>query len=481
MVRAATFFDIDGDGPEPSRLYVAGQFTHGGGTYCPIAAWWDGDAWQPVGFEELYPDATTIPSSLWGVALAAWEDENGPCLLIACDIQPPGPLLTTPVHEIWRLDSSGLHIEHSAIWGGTMKRVSAFAVHDDGAGPRLFAMESTRLITGVPDPGRILVRDNGAWSLYSIAPTYPLNWQYGLASIDDGDGPALWIAGSFGNPLSTPSHIAKVTGPGPDDLEFPGRGLQYFGNAVASYDPDGEGPLAPSVVVGGEFNRVKQADGSQLPARFVANWDGTLWHSMGAGTPRAVQSFFVERGTSGDDLFATTALRQELALECSRTEVNGVFRFDAATEEWSPVGIGFGHFSGGQGYFGHPLGGSVPVMFLTEIKVFGLLRDPADPTAPLIAHGIIVSADGAPAGGIAVLDGTILKGDADRNKRVDMDDLLAVLTEWGVVYCARSASGQITDYRNCPVSTGLGDANFDGVVDFDDIVSVLGEWGRFCE
>jgi hypothetical protein len=61
--------------------------------------------------------------------------------------------------------------------------------------------------------------------------------------------------------------------------------------AMTQWDPDGAGPLAPVLVVGGDFN----AAGSQ-GADYVAYWDGSAWNRLGWGFDAPVHALAVLNG-----------------------------------------------------------------------------------------------------------------------------------------------------------------------------------------
>ena len=75
---------------------------------------------------------------------------------------------------------------------------------------------------------------------------------------------------------------------------LPGEGLLGTNgpvNAAIIWDPDGEGPQAELMVVGGQFDLV-----DSVLCRNVAAWDGTRWQALNGGTNAAVQSFAVYNG-----------------------------------------------------------------------------------------------------------------------------------------------------------------------------------------
>lgn len=65
-------------------------------------------------------------------------------------------------------------------------------------------------------------------------------------------------------------------------------------HASVSWDPDGAGPQAPLLVVGGLFERAGAPGG--VVANNVAAWDGDSWQSLGTGTNGAVFALTVYNG-----------------------------------------------------------------------------------------------------------------------------------------------------------------------------------------
>ncbi|HET7224605.1 MAG TPA: hypothetical protein VFK69_02735 [Candidatus Eisenbacteria bacterium] len=61
--------------------------------------------------------------------------------------------------------------------------------------------------------------------------------------------------------------------------------------AMQVWDPDGAGPAAPLLVVGGSFHSI-----NGVAARHVATWDGLVWRALGAGPSASVSSLAVYNG-----------------------------------------------------------------------------------------------------------------------------------------------------------------------------------------
>jgi hypothetical protein len=93
---------------------------------------------------------------------------------------------------------------------------------------------------------------------------------------------------------------------------------------ATTWDPDGDGPRPPLLIVGGGFSRV-----GSVPASNIAAFDGTNWSPLGSGTNEIAWAFAVYQG----DLIVggrfTTA---------GGSPANYVARWNGTT--WSPMGSG---------------------------------------------------------------------------------------------------------------------------------------------
>jgi len=96
--------------------------------------------------------------------------------------------------------------------------------------------------------------------------------------------------------------------------------------ALATWDPDGSGPLEAVLVAGGHFTT---ADG--LSALRVAQWNGQSWEPLGSGFNAAVNSLAVVNGElfAGGDFTAS-----------GQTSVARIARWTGTA--WVPVGSGLG-------------------------------------------------------------------------------------------------------------------------------------------
>jgi hypothetical protein len=166
----------DGTGP---ALYAAGLFDEAGGVPANNIARWDGVAWSPLG-------AGTSQSVY---VLATYDDGQGEALYAAGTFQQAGG---SPAKFVARWDGSGW----SPLGAGLDGQVDALAVYDDGGGPALYAGGWFATAGGVPAP-RLARWDGAAWSAPGVTLDASAGHVKGLATFDDGSGPALVVAGAL--------------------------------------------------------------------------------------------------------------------------------------------------------------------------------------------------------------------------------------------------------------------------------------------
>jgi len=118
--------------------------------------------------------------------------------------------------------------------------------------------------------------------------------------------------------------------------------------SMAEWDPDGDGPQASQMVVGGSF----RVAGDQA-CNFIAAWDGKAWHPFGSGTTGAVTEVIVYHG----ELIACGQFTKAGGLT-----VNRIARWDGST--WSPLDSGLA-------ITGSEVGPSAMVVFNDELVVCG--------------------------------------------------------------------------------------------------------------
>ncbi len=91
------------------------------------------------------------------------------------------------------------------------------------------------------------------------------------------------------------------------------------------WDQDGEGPILPVLVIGGVFTTA-----GEIPAGFIAAWDGSGWHSLGEGLDGPVNALTV---ASNHDLIAAGTFTAS-----GSVTLNNIGRWNGTA--WSPMGSG---------------------------------------------------------------------------------------------------------------------------------------------
>ena len=74
---------------------------------------------------------------------------------------------------------------------------------------------------------------------------------------------------------------------GPQWLDNP-SGVDAWVTCATTWDPDGDGPLPPVLVVGGYFSMA-----GSTPANHIAAWDGASWSALGTGMNEGVLALTV--------------------------------------------------------------------------------------------------------------------------------------------------------------------------------------------
>lgn len=212
-------------------------------------------------------------------ATIVWDDGTGPALYAGGSFSEVS--CHTDIGSIARWDGtswSPLISSNGTV--GVIGEIYAFAIHDDGGGPALYAGGALN-IAGFSSVGRIAKWDGSDW--------HPLTGSQGtgvasgtgsgpvrvdaLASFDDGTGQALYVGGRFlragGKDVNC---IAKWDGAewsGFTTPEGTGTGsTTHYVNALAVYD-DGRGP---ALYAAGRFPTM-----SGVVVNNIAKWNGSEW------------------------------------------------------------------------------------------------------------------------------------------------------------------------------------------------------------
>jgi hypothetical protein len=275
-VDAFAVFDL-GSGP---ALYAGGS----------TVATWTGTTWQ-----------TVIPnggSRFW--ALLPFDDGTGPALFVGGAI---GTVSGSTAHGITRWNGAPM----PALGSGFDRQVTALDSFDFGTGTNLVAGGDFSF-TGSAAALRVARWDGAVWS--------PLGTGLGgtgqetvtaFATHDDGSGPSLFAAGYFGNAgATTVNSIARWTGTSWSPV---GGGLTHYSPisgtsgpasvvSLAVYDP-GTGPELFAASRDGLFS-------GSASLGTVARWNGTAWSSTGQNS-RVFSMVVFDDGT-GPALYAAGQL-----------------------------------------------------------------------------------------------------------------------------------------------------------------------------
>jgi len=297
---ALAVFD-DGRGP---ALYVSGNFGLAGGVPAYHIARWDGTDWEALG-NGLGTSLGDTPYTL-----AVFDDGNGPALYA-------GGVFTTPALRLARWDGA----RWSRVGAGVNSTVHRLEVLEDAGGSALYAAGSFTRAGGIP--ARRVVRWDGTdWSALGEGVDEGLETTWGLASHDDGGGPAVFVAGGFTKAGGrTAANVARWDGA---DWSALGDGLTSTVYAQAAYD-DGSG-AGHALYVGGFLSIGGTA------ARRVARWNGVEWSALGPapGPDLAPRALAVFDDGSGEALYAGG--------QATGTSGDFIARWNGTN--WSPLGAG---------------------------------------------------------------------------------------------------------------------------------------------
>ncbi|MBI1853433.1 MAG: hypothetical protein HYR85_24100 [Planctomycetes bacterium] len=285
-VEALTTFD-DGGGP---ALYAGGYFTGAGGVGADHVARWNRSSWSSLGSGIAGdPNDTTVN------AFATFDDGNGAALYAGGSFTTAGGV---PASSIAKWNGSAW----SALGAGVDATVRALTVFDDGTGPALYAGGQFHTAGGFPARG--IARWNGSqWSAVGnghMNGSDPFNEPVvrALTMFDDGTGPGLVAVGEF-NSISDVAlgQIGRWRG---GVWQAIGDGLSTiagppFLTTLASFD-DGNGPV---LWVGGSFDR-----GGVQGTRNVARLVNGAWQPCGLGFDGIPFTFCTTSAFAGPALFA---------------------------------------------------------------------------------------------------------------------------------------------------------------------------------
>lgn len=344
-----------GDG---AALYVGGTFQSIGGVLGPYIAKLSGQTWSSMG-------EATRPV----IALQGFELDGEPALFASGEfVGATGGVITA----IGAWDGAAWRRPGQAMTT-TSSGVTALAIHDTGAGPRLFAAGSYRL-DGSFDSVYLATLEGGQWEAAldddRLAVSVDIET---LVPWEDAGGPTLLLGGDITR--ATGDRIAGLArwydglvepfGPGmPGTVSAmaasPTEGVVYvaMGRPVAgglgavhtAYAWDGRSlePLGgafdgdvrglavldtggtPTLYAGGDFETV---DGADLGS--VVRWDGAAWRSTGAGRVIRVERLEIANLGEGPRLYALGSVSGIGGLSTS-----GLARLAPDGTSWEALGSG---------------------------------------------------------------------------------------------------------------------------------------------
>jgi hypothetical protein len=371
-VHALATFD-DGNGPQ---LYAGGTFTHADGMPASRIARWDGSAWAAL-------PGGGVDSGNEIRALCVHDDGNGPALYAGGDFTQIGGITT---RGIARWDGTAW----SALGGGISQSsptgqvpfVKAIASHDDGNGPALFIGGEFDDAGGTAGTRNLGGWRNGAW--------FPLGGPTSggasklvayLGVHDDGQGPRLWLGGSF---ISLGGTSAQGIGTW-DGTQFRpvGAGFPYVPTlahtvrALCTFDAGSA--HGPRVYATGEMLNV-----AGTTTHCVAAWDGTAWHAVDGGLSGYGFSMAVHDDGTGEKLWLGGGFTHAGGIAS-----NCIARLDPSCPE--PIAFCFGDGSGTACPCGNP--GASGNGCATSFDSSGA-RLSASGIASLSADTLVLSANG---------------------------------------------------------------------------------------
>jgi trimeric autotransporter adhesin len=460
-------------------LIIGGWFVRGGNTCANNLVRYDDGQWSRVSECE-----TCLGPSGQVAAIVVHDDGAGEALFAGGNCHCAGSL---PINGLGRWDGK----QWNTLGVTENVRVLALVVFDDGSGPALYAGGFFSSIGGV-QANNLAKWDGRSWSALGEG------LAVGVASLivfDDGSGPALYAGGWFPSPGGAPgASIARWDGNAWSDV---GGGVTASGqNSTLVADmvvwDDGTGP---SLVVGGKFDAA-----GGVPTFALARWRNGAWSGIGGfGFYPAIES------VTTWPLGSTTALivGGPFTTGAGNDDIDGMAIWDGATwshfpppipsfyndeinelhvintgectelvvylwdypgmltiwngSTWRSMGGGQHDASGVTWGLTFPGGSS---QYLLEMASFETFQ------GRLYYGGDFTSIGGQPAHNLAIWDAVgdhACEADSDDDGEVNVDDLIAVILQWGP--CGKSCSADGTPCGG------------DGIVDVDDLVAVILSWG----
>lgn len=311
-----TKFDEDGPGSEPECLYIGGDFTSAGGVPARGVAKWNprtkqwsgfgsgfsdhvygiafyddgnGPTLYAAGYRFLQVDGVLQSIAKWNKSASAWEKVGGGIggtntwIKDIC-VYPRGSrgrsvlVATGAFDRAGTVEALGIAQWDGKIWAPLGKGLSGggpwgdvLHVADEDGHPILYV--GGGFLSAGGSPARYLARWNGSeWRGFpNIEPSASISKIDGITIFDDGNGPSLYVAGSFRarlNATTLTDGIAKWTG---SEWRSLGSGISHENTTgVLSVRT----PIIPtsqsiggSLFVGGRF-----ASAGDIPSPFISTW-----------------------------------------------------------------------------------------------------------------------------------------------------------------------------------------------------------------
>ncbi|MBL9134830.1 MAG: Ig-like domain-containing protein, partial [Verrucomicrobiales bacterium] len=280
-VRALAVFD-DGSGP---ALYAGGSFSHVGTVAARHLAKWDGTSWRGV---------STFHGNGVGIyAMVVFDDGRGPALIVAGNQAFAGGATINDavrINNIARWDGrqwTGFAEGILNPSGGSLVRVYALAILDEGTGARLVAGGEFQMVDSggqQVDAVNIARWDGTRWTRMGdglrMATANPSGVRT-LAVFDDGTGPALFAGGQFDRAGDAAVvNFARWknggwTAPAGGEL----RGSTHLSTLVPWQDEQG-----PVLMVGGSFEGFAGVSRPFNGPINLARWSVRGWERLGGAT-----------------------------------------------------------------------------------------------------------------------------------------------------------------------------------------------------
>lgn len=224
----------DGGGAE---LYACGSLKIGAGALANRVVKWDGATWTDVG-----PTFNSVPETL-----CSFDAGGGPGLYVGGAFTQIGGVTMRGVAK-W--NGSAWGALGTGLAGGP---VITLAVHDDGGGPALYA-GGAFTNSGPTALSRVAKWSGATWQPVGAGIGSAGSAVRALASLDAGNGQALYATGGFATAGGQPAKcIASWSGSSWAPL---GVGLESQGTCLFAFD-NGTGP---ALGVGGEFAAAPSGD-----------------------------------------------------------------------------------------------------------------------------------------------------------------------------------------------------------------------------